>query len=305
MNKKLTSAFLAVLLSITTINMAKAQDVKPATVAILDTALNTNLPVFKDRIVQEVCILQWNSCANGKNFMEGPGAASMPLNQMAANGFNHGTKMTHASILTNPNIKIVFVRIVGATPTGTRQITDEPTFVNALTWVLNNKDKYNITAVAMSQGHNNYAPSGNYCPNLPETAKRIQSLTNSGVPVFLPAGNARDLSRVFWPACITESIAVSATSITDGPAVYTNYDKNLTDMFAIGRLRVTDVNGFLFNEDGTSVSTQVAAAIYVGLKNKYPSYSKDQIFEIMKSKSAPVKSKTVTGYIVKGSALNG
>lgn len=305
MNKKITSALAAVLLSITTINMAKADEPKPATVAILDTALNAKLPVFKDRIVQEVCILQWNSCANGKNFMEGPGAAYMPLEQMAANGFNHGTKMTHASILTNPNIKVVFVRIVGATPSGVRQVTDEPTFVNALSWVLNNKDKYNITAVAMSQGHNNYAPTGNYCPDLPETRKRIQALTNTGIPVFLPAGNSRDLTRVYWPACVSESITVSATSITDGPAVYTNYDKNLTDMFALGRLALTDVNGIVFNEDGSSVSTQVAAAIYVGLKNKYPSYTKDQIFEIMKTKSVPVKSKTVIGYIVKGSILNG
>jgi hypothetical protein len=300
MNKKLITAVMAAVLSITTINMAKANPA-PATVAILDTALNTNLPVFKDKIIQEVCILEWNSCANGSNFMEGPGAASMPLDQMARNGF----KMTHASILTNPNIKIVFVRIVGATPTGSRQITNEPTFVNALNWVLKNKDKYNITAVAMSQGHGNFMPGSNYCPSTPQTQSLISLLTNQGVPVFLPAGNNKDINRVFWPACIPDSIAVSATSVTDGPAVYTNYDKNLTDMFALGRLRVADVNGFLFNEDGTSVSTQVAASIYVGLKNKYPSYTTKQIFDLMKSKSYPVKSKTILGYIVNGEALNG
>lgn len=305
MNKKLITALMAAILSITTINMAQANAPKPATVAILDTALNTNLSVFKDKIVHEVCILEWNSCANKSNFMEGPGAASMPLDQMARNGFNHGTKMAHASVLTNPNIKIVFIRIVGATATGTRQTTNEPTFVNALSWVLNNKDKYNITAVAMSQGHGNFMPGANYCPTTPQTQSLISSLTVSGVPVFLPAGNNRDVNRVFWPACIADSIAVSATSVTDGPAIYTNYDKNLTDMFALGRLRVSDVNGFLFNEDGTSVSTQIAASIYVGLKNKYPSYTTKQIFDVMKSKSYPVKSKTILGYIVNGEALNG
>lgn len=296
---------MAAVLSITTINMAQANPPKPATVAILDTALNANLSVFKDRIVQEVCILEWNSCANGKSFMEGPGAAFMDLNQMARNGFNHGTKMTHASILTNPNIKIVFIRIVGATSSGTRQVTNEPTFTNALNWVINNKDKYNITAVAMSQGHGNFMPADNYCPTTPQTQALISNLTSAGVPVFLPAGNNRDLTRVFWPACIPQSIAVSATSVTDGPAVYTNYDRNLTDMFALGRLRVSDVNGILFNEDGTSVSVQVAASIYVGLKNKYPTYTSNQIFDIMKQKSYPVVSKTITGYIVNKDALNG
>lgn len=304
MNKKMITAIMAAVLSITTINMAKANPT-PATVAILDTALNSNLAVFKDRIVQEVCILEWNSCPNGSSFMEGAGAASMPLDQMARNGFNHGTKMTHASILTNPSIKIVFIRIVGATPSGTRQVTNEPTFVNALNWVLKNKDRYNITAVAMSQGHGNFMPGANYCPTTPQTQTLISSLTNSGVPVFLPAGNNRDLSRIFWPACISSSVAVSAVSVTDGPAVYTNYDKNLTDMFALGRLRVSDVNGVLFNEDGTSVSVQVAASIYVGLKNKYPSYTSSQILDLMKQKSYPIKSKTIAGYIVNKDALNG
>lgn len=292
-------------LSITTINMVKADEPKPATVAILDTALNSSLEVFKDRIVQEVCILEWNSCANGRNFMEGPGAASMPLDQMARNGFNHGTKMTHASVLTNPNIKIVFVRIVGATSTGSRQITNEPTFTNALNWVFTNRQKYNITAVAMSQGHGNFMPGSNYCPTTPETQRIISALDQLEVPVFLPAGNARDLSRIFWPACINQSTAVSATSVTDGPAIYTNYDKNLTDMFALGRLKVSDVNGFTYIEEGTSISTQVAAAIYVGLKNKYPSYTKQQVFDVMKIKSNPVKSKSVVGYIVHKDILNG
>jgi hypothetical protein len=304
MNKKLITALLAAVLTITTTNTVVANS-QPATVAILDTALNANLPVFKDRIVQEVCILEWNSCPNGKNYMEGPGAAMMDLNQMARNGFNHGTKMAHASILTNPNIKIVFVRIVGATPSGTRQITNEATFVNALNWVLNNKNRYNISAVAMSQGHGNLMSGSDYCPKTTQTQSLIAALDSSGTPVFLPAGNSRNQNRIFWPACIKESIAVSASANGDGIAIYSNYDKNLTDMFALGRLRVSDVNGFLFNEDGTSVSTQVAAAIYVGLKNKNSSYTKNQILEIMKLKSSPVISKTVTGYIVKVEALNG
>lgn len=304
MNKKLITAVMAAVLSITTINMAKANPT-PATVAILDTALNSSLPVFKDRIVQEVCILEWNSCPNGKNFMEGPGSAMMNLDQMARNGFNHGTKMAHSSILTNPDIKIVFVRIVGATNTGARQITNEAAFVNALNWVIANKNKYNISAVAMSQGHNNFMPGANYCPTTPLTKNAISTLNSSGVPVFLPAGNTRNTVKISWPACIVESIAVSASANGDGMAIYSNYDKNLTDMFALGRLRVFDVNGTLFNEDGTSVSTQVAAAIYVGLKNKYTSYTKDQILEIMKSTSSPVVSRTVTGYIVKKEALNG
>jgi len=304
MNKKLITAVMAAVLSITTINMAKANTPKPATVAILDTALNANLSVFKDKIVHEVCILEWNSCANGSNFMEGPGAASMPAQFMSRNGFDHGTKMAHASVLTNPNIKIVFVRIIGATPTGVRQIANEDTFVKALNWVIVNKDRFNIKAVALSQSHHNLAPLTNYCPATPNTSSAISSLDALGIPVFVAAGNMRDAKRISWPACIPQSVAVSATSVTDGPAVYTNYDSNLTDMFALGRLRLINSDGYLFNEDGTSVSAQVVASIYVGVSNKYPAYTKQQIFDLMKSRSYPVKSKTILGYIVNGDVLN-
>ena len=305
MNKKLMAAVVALITTITSINMVQANQSAPATVAILDTALNANLPVFKDRIVYEVCILEWNSCPNGSNFMEGPGAAYMPLSQMVANGFDHGTKMAHASVSTNPNIGIVFVRIVGATSTGVRQIYNEETFVKALNWVNANKSKFNIQAVAISQGHHNLAPLANYCPTTPNTVSAISTLDSSGVPVFIAAGNMRDQKRVSWPGCISQAVTVSATSVTDGIAVYSNYDSNITDMFALGRLRLINPSGYFFNEDGTSVSVQVAAAVYVGLKSKYPSYTKQQLLDLIKSKSYPVKSKTISGYVVSKDILNG
>lgn len=304
MNKKILTAFMAAILTITSINMATGNPA-PATVAILDTGINTNLPVFKDRIVHEVCILEWNSCANGSNFMEGPGAASIPSQVILRNGFDHGTKMAHASVLTNPNIKIVFVRIIGHNINGDRQITNEDTFVKALAWVMSNKDRLNIKAVALSQGHSNLASGPNYCPSTPNTINAISALSSADIPVFISAGNTRFTDKVNWPGCISQAVTVSATSVTDGPAVYTNYDKNITDMFALGRLRLMNPSGYLFNEDGTSVSTQIAAAIYVGLKNKNPGYTKDQILDLMKQKSYPVKSRTIVGMVVSKDILNG
>ncbi len=276
---------MAAIMTITTINMAKADEAKPATVAILDTALDTSLAQFQGKIVQEVCILEWNSCPNGSNYMEGPGAATMPANLITKNGFDHGTKMASVSIKTNPNIKIVFVRIVGATSAGTRQVTNEPTFVNALNWVLANKDKYNIQAVAMSQGHHNLGSGANYCPSTPQTESLINSLAASNVPVFLPAGNNRDLTRVSWPACIDSSFAISATAYGDGAAIYTNFDKNKTDYFAMGSMQIASVGGQLVNEAGTSVSTQVAAALYMYLKDKNPTYTYSQMVTLLNSNS--------------------
>ena len=170
MNKKLITAILALITLLTTaIQAIPAKADNTPTIAILDTALDTSLPIFKDRIAYEVCILEWNSCPNGQSFQEGPGSAVLPMSVMANNGFNHGTTMASVVANTDPNVKIVFVRIIGNTPSGGRQIANELTVVNALTWVLQNKDKFNIKAVSMSQGHHNLSPLTDYCPSTPNT----------------------------------------------------------------------------------------------------------------------------------------
>lgn len=297
MNKKLITAVMAAVLSITTINMAKANPA-PATVAIIDTAFNNNIPSLKSNLVYEVCIIDWDSCANGKKFMEGPGAASMPQGQIGLNGFDHGTKMVSAAVQTNPNVKIVFIRVVGATSNGVRQITNGSTFDNALTWVLNNKDRFNIQAVAMSQSHHNVGPAGtNYCPPTPSTESIINQLSNVNIPVFLPGGNNRDSSRISWPACIPASIAVSASD-NNGIAIYANYDTKLTDFYAQGTLTLITTNGQSFREAGSSVSTQVAASLYMMLKEKNQTYTLPQMIDLLKSKSVKLQNRRVIGLVL-------
>ena len=293
MNKKLITIVLTATLLITGLHASKAVDTTPATLAIIDTALDTTLPEFRGKIVHEVCILDWNSCPNGKNFMEGPGSALMPLTQMSQNGFEHGTQMASAAIATNPSLNIVFIRFVGATNTGVRQTTNESSFINALNWVNNNKSRFNIKAIAMSQSHHNLGPVGtNYCPSTPSTENAINSLSSSGVAVFLPAGNNRDLKRVSWPACIKSSVAVSA-STNGGVSLYANYDVNATDIFASGDMRLTSPGGKKSKVTGSSISTQVAASSYIYLANKYPSYNSFQLLDLLKTKTVPVISRSI------------
>lgn len=293
MNKKILLALTAITLTITTLPASKAEEAKPATLAIIDTALNANMPQIKDNIVYEVCVIEWNSCPNGTGFQEGPGSAALPLNIISQNGFFHGTNMVSAAITTNPNIKIVFIRYVGATYNGARQITSETGFIKALDWVIANKDRFNIKAVAMSQGHHNLLPVLDYCPKTISTQYRIESLTNAGVPVFLSAGNNRDLKKIDWPSCIPAAFSVSASAYGDGQAIYTNYDANLTDIFARGDMRVLFPNGTTSNSAGTSISNQVAAASYMALANKYITYTSSQLLDLLKSKTVPLVSRTI------------
>jgi hypothetical protein len=288
MNKKLITALVALTLVLPTTAHASLKnrtiDSKPA-LAIIDTALDTSIPEFAGKIVYEVCFIEWSTCPNGKTFMEGPGSAGMPLNFMQRNGFNHGTQMVSSAIQTNPNMNVVFIRIVGNTANGSRQTVSEQVVVSALQWVSNNKEKFNIQALSMSQGTSNFLNGANYCPITPNTSSAITSLKNSGVPSFFPVGNSKNYKRIDWPSCIPDSIAISATMPGDAIATYANFDPNLTDFFALGSLRVKNPGNSEVNGSGTSIASQVAAATWVGVKTKNPSMSYQEAYDLFSSKS--------------------
>ena len=292
MNKKITVALLALTLTIpATANAANLSNktVGTPTIAILDTALDTSLPIFKDRILLEACLTQWSSCPNGLNEMEGPNSSFLKPEWISKNGFNHGTEMASLAVATNPNVKIVFVRIIGANSIGLRQSAGESTLYNALDWVLKNKDRLNIQAVSMSQGHNNFIDSTDYCPKTPITESKIKALADSGIPTFFPTGNSRNYSKINWPACIPQSIAIGATMPTGSIAIYSNHDPILTDFFAQGTIRGTTVGNKPVNLAGTSAATVIAATQWATIKTAKPNLTYSQIYELI-SKTATITS---------------
>lgn len=280
---------------------------QPATIAILDTALDTNVATIQGRIAYEVCILEWNSCPNGKNFMEGPGSVNLPYNIISKNGFDHGTQMVSVFTSNNKDVNVVFIRIIGATATGTRQIANESTFVNALDWVYKNKDRFNIQAVSMSQSHHNLMPGADYCPKTTATQNKIKDLVGVGIPVFLPAGNVRDYNRISWPACITESISVGASTDYDQIPIWSNIDVSKTDLYALGITNAMSPGTQLKNVVGTSASAQVAAAQWLTVKKLKPSLSYQQIYDLLVKTSKTIYNpKKIAGKMINlEGALNG
>jgi len=306
MNKKIIVALLALTLALPTTAQAALKnrtiDSKPS-LAIIDTALDSSIPEFAGKIVYEVCFIEWSTCPNGKTFMEGPGSAGMPLSFMQKNGFNHGTQMTSSALQTNPNMNVVFIRIVGNTANGSRQIVSEGVVVSALQWVNNNKEKFNIQALSMSQGTSNFLNGTNYCPNTPNTSSAITLLKNNGIPSFFPVGNSKNYKRIDWPSCIPDSIAIGATMPGDIIATYGNFDANLTDFFALGSLRVKVPGNSEINGAGTSIATQVAAATWVGVKSKNPSMSYKDVYNLLSSKSTVVHGRGAFGKVIDTWAL--
>ena len=312
MNKKILAVLVTITLAIPTIsaNAASLQNknVAQPTIAILDTALDTSLPIFKDKILFEACVTQWSSCPNGLSEMEGTNSSTLKPEWISKNGFDHGTQIASIAVATNPNVKIVFVRIIGTSSTGLRQSTSEATVYNALDWVIRNKDKFNIQAVSMSQGHSaGRNPDPNYCPSTPITEGKINQLMTAGVPVFFPTGNARNYSKIDWPACIPSSVAIGATMPAETIAIYSNHDPLLTDFFALGQVKATNPGGKVVNVGGTSAATVIAATQWATIKASKPHLTYSQIDDLISKTSKPTYNSKITGgkLINLGAALNG
>jgi hypothetical protein len=263
--------------------------------------------MFKNNVVYEACVVEWSSCPNGMSIMEGPGSATLKPEWLSKNGFDHGTQMTSLAIQTNASVNIVFVKIIGTNSNGLRQAAGEATVYNALEWVIQNKEKFNVQAVSMSQGHHNLATGKDYCPKTPITESKINVLKSMNVGVFFPTGNTRDYSRIDWPACIPAAIAVGATMPTETVAIYSNHDPLLTDFFAQGTIQATTVGGGKINVAGTSASTIIAATSWATIKASKPTLTYDQIYDLIsKTSKFTYNSKVPSGKLIDlNGALNG
>ena len=255
------------------------------TLVIADTAIDSSLGEFSENIIQEVCIVDYSVCPNGTNFMEGKGSAYLPKELIQSNGFNHGTQMVSAAVRTNPDLRIIFIRIVSHSSKGLRLTANIDVLKRTLDWVIKNRSTYNIQAIAVSQGHSNLLSLSNYCPQDDSFNSLLHELHAQEVPYFAPTGNRGDRSRVDWPACTSTAVAIGALTFERQIASYSNIDNAVIDHYEIGTLKVLDASNREVSAQGTSVSVQVAAAKWMKIKELNPNITISESLEQLRLES--------------------
>jgi hypothetical protein len=239
------------------------------TVAIIDVGFNASL--FPNNVVAEVCIVSVAACPNGARFQEGAGAASVSATALPA--FAHGTTMLSILTTTNPDAKVVLIRVLGMNTNGKAGAYTIDDITTALRWIVNNASRLNIKAVSISQGRVN-AP----CRATPELVGAISSLKQQEVAVIASTGNEKNRTNISVPACIDDVISVGAT---DNPLAGSAWDKNATptialysngnsstDFYTNGRFFHTAQNGSRQFAVGTSNATAAFAGWW--MKNLKP-----------------------------------
>ena len=281
-----------------------AQAEQLQTLVIADTAIDSSMSEFSGNIIHEVCIVDYSVCPNGTNFMEGKGSAFLPKELIQSNGFNHGTQMVSAAVRTNPELRIVFIRIVSHSPNGLRLTANIDVLKRTLDWVRKNRSTYNIQAIAISQGHHNLLSLTNYCPQDDSFNSLLNELHAQEIPYFAPSGNAGDKSRVDWPACTSKALAIGALTPERQVASYTNIDNAVIDHYEVGTLKVLDANKREVSAQGTSVSVQVAAAKWMKIKGLNPKITISESLEQLRLESRNSETKVIQSEKVETPAVS-
>jgi len=250
-------------------------------IVIIDTAIDSSIPQLKAKLVQEVCFIGSMVCPNGQKFQEGLGAATLPSSQALKGGFEHGTIMALIANKVNPDADIIFVRIAGMLRNGKMDTYSINEVTKALTWVVNNKQKYNIVSVSASMGNHNLGTGPNYCPirkTHAELIGNIDKLSASGVATIFAAGNNRDYARIDFPACIPQAVAVGGATEDNAMAPYSNAAPEV-DFYSLGAFDT---------QIGRSVGTSAAAAAFSAswAKNYKGTYQSTYDYFVSISKSA-------------------
>ena len=256
-------------------------------IVIIDTAIDSSIPQLKAKLVQEVCILDRMTCPNGQKFQEGLGSATLLPSQVYSNGFGHGTSMALIANKVNPDANIVFIRIVGMKPNGTMDNSSVFDIEKALSWVILNKEKYNIVSVSASMGSHTLKTGLNYCPTNATHAGlvgNIDKLLALNVATIFAAGNNRDYKRIDFPACITQAVAVGGATEGNSMSPFSNAAPEVDFYF----IEVFDINNKTFR--GTSASAVAFSAYWT--KNYKGTYA--STYDYMKSISISAKGRTTT-----------
>lgn len=245
------------------------------TLVIIDSGVNTELDWVKSTLVEEVCIIEYGTCPNGQKFMNGPGAAHVRYQDVKDKAMHHGSQMYSVAVQVDPNVRVVFIRIVGMSAKGFANSYTMRSVQQAMDWVDSNAARLNVGAVSLSVGRS-YTEVG--CPIEASFQATVRKLTGAGIGVVASAGNGGNKLKVDYPACTPEVISVGATDVRYSmrgvtgwvtPVMPSSNGGQDLDLYAHGRWTTQDLTGRKLLTLGTSnaavaVATKTAQSLSQG-----------------------------------------
>lgn len=248
-------------------------------IAILDTGVDTEHPVFRNKQIVEACFSTKSSqlyrvkslCPNQTSVSTVPGSGRNCSEDVS--GCEHGTHVASIALGNTSNYKgiapaadlmaiQVFTLFEDPNVCGTeaRCVRTFPSDqAKALKHVLDQLSNYNIASTNMSLGGGRYQTS---CDAASELTFIIQELASNGVTTVIASGNDGYFNAISSPGCVSSAVTVTATKANGELDIrYANMSGDV-DIAAQG----TEVYGAVLNGQyarltGTSMATPAVAGL--------------------------------------------
>ncbi len=275
---------------------------KGQAIAIIDTGVDSNHDFFitdgESRVVSEACYTYGDFsgfrellplCPGFVRQSVAPGSG-IDCTRFGIPGCDHGTHVAGIAagndgvareaqiiaIQAFTGIRDVFRRNICGSGIGQSCVVAfDSDLIRALERVYALRNTYDIASVNMSLGGGQHFSNCN--GQNPILTSVVERLREAGIATVVSSGNNGFSSSISFPACITNAIAVGATSdftgeISDRPVVkdqrvfYSNHS-GLVDMYAPGSLVRSSIPGNRFaNFNGTSMAAPHVAGAFAVIK---------------------------------------
>ncbi len=282
-------------------------------VAVVDTGVDKSHLFFKQKIVSEACFSNIDELPAISSLCPG-GVTTSTASGSGVNcnllGCDHGTQVAGIAAGNGSafngvarDAKLISIQVFS-------QVTDESQcgfgvasclggaitsdIIAGLEHVYELRNSFKIASVNLSLGSAELF-SGS-CDEQPER-EIIDMLTEAGIAVVVSTGNSGNNSQIQSPACITNAVAVAASSATSQSesAWINNNISNQLDLFAPGIDITTSTTsqGFV-SATGTSHAAPHVAGAWVAMKHASPSLTVANGEQLLKSFGPTITQHSVT-----------
>jgi subtilisin family serine protease len=272
------------------------------TIAIVDVGVAQSHSHFgQGRFVAEACFVDDNDCIIPGGGIRGPGEAGLSGEPLP--GVTHGTSVaavaassdaTYAGVA--PQANLIAVRVFTNNPYST--FSNFFNLTEALEWIYDQRNLYDIAAVNLSLGNTGSFQSGGLCDSFdPGLTASISNLINADIAVIASTGNDQFTTGIRAPACISGVVSVGATgdgsgiATFDGVEAYSNSACNV-DLLAPGSdifAAETPPNAIsVLALRGTSFAAPHVSGAFAVLKSAVPTATSADILAALKATGKPI-----------------
>lgn len=259
---------------------AAAHDGDGFAVAVIDTGVDTDHPMFGARVIEEACFASDGACPNGEDQMWGAGAAA----PCVFAGCDHGTHVAGIAVgdaATGPLVGVaphseliainVFSEIDGEPGAYTSDI------LAAMQHVLALSAFHDIAAVNLSLGGQVFNSRQSCDQASPAQRDAVRRLRDARIATVAASGNDAFTNAIASPACLSNVLGVGSVGNGDAVTPYSNAADFLTLLAPGESIQSAAVGGGTRNGSGTSMATPHVTGAIAAIREALPDSSVAEI----------------------------